>query len=276
MEQELIINFKEIKVGDKVKGSDGKWYNVLEVLPIHIPNRMFEICTSAGNIKCSDTHLWNLYRCLGDNKTFIGTVETSVIFDNFLILKDTIIGKIDSNVLLKDIKEITPEPSRCIVVDSPDHQFEILTDNINLTEIDLKDIDNKKLENISVLTHNCGMRMVCGQLGSIASRMALDNQDATTIDGAHKGAGMIKSQGQVSNIQYYFEQQKWIEDWFTKRGLTKKGWEPSEDPNASIDPSTIDLGEDEDIEIAESKTEIDFNGIHREIDNTKDQKFEEI
>ena len=126
-----------------------------------------------------------------------------------------------------------------------------------------------------IFTHNCQQRLICGQLGSIASRMALDDNQATTIDGTHKGAGMVKAQGIVSNIQYYFEDPVWIEKWFKKRGLTSKGWEPGEDPN-DLDYSKIDLGEDEDISINEDKTEIDFNGIHREIDNTKDQKFEQL
>ena len=128
----------------------------------------------------------------------------------------------------------------------------------------------------SVLTHNCMQRLVCGQLGSVASRMALDNMQATTIDGRHKGAGMVKAQGIISHIQYYFEETNWITDWFTSRGMTNKGYDISEDPNAAVDPLTIDLGEDEDISISEKKTVIEFDSIKKEIDNTKDQHFDEV
>lgn len=132
------------------------------------------------------------------------------------------------------------------------------------------------INNRTVLTHNCMQRLVCGQLGSIASRMALDNMQATTIDGKHKGAGMTKSQGIINNVQYYFTEQTWIEDWYAKRGLTEKGFEPGEDPNEEIDPSTINLGDDEEITIDKKVTRMEFNKEIREIDNTKSQKFEEV
>lgn len=132
------------------------------------------------------------------------------------------------------------------------------------------------VEENSVLTHNCMQRLVCGQLGAIASRMALDNMQATTIDGKHKGAGMTKSQGVINNVQYYFTEQTWIESWYAKRGLTDKGFEPGEDPNEQIDPSTINLGDDEEIMIDKKVTRIEFNKEVREIDNTKSQKFEEV
>ena len=128
----------------------------------------------------------------------------------------------------------------------------------------------------TVLTHNCGARMVCGRLGSVASRMALDNQDATTIDGTRKGAGIVKSQGEVTHVQYYFELQKWIVSWFKKRGLTENGYMPSEDPNATIDPASLDFGDDEDMSINRDKTEIDFANVHREVDHTQNQKFKEV
>ena len=127
-----------------------------------------------------------------------------------------------------------------------------------------------------VLTHNCQERLVCGRLGSVASMMALGNTQATAIDGSHKGAGMVNSQGQITNIQYYYADTSWIEDWFKARGLTKKGWEHGEDPNEAINPDDIDFGDDEEIDIIKNKTEIDFEGIHKEIDNSKDQRFTQI
>lgn len=153
---------------------------------------------------------------------------------------------------------------------------EINGEKIVVNKSYLEMLKNGTLENLGVLTHNCGQRLVCGRLGSIASRMALDDQQACTIDGKRKGAGIIKSQGEVAHIQYYFTLQKWITDWFLARGLTAKGYMPGEDPNEQIDPDTIDFGEDEDLNVERNKTNIDFSGMHREIDNTQDQKFDEV
>lgn len=170
--------------------------------------------------------------------------------------------KFDGDVI--EIKNITKE----------NFEIEFQNNIYNISKNNLFDL--LTLQSRKIITHNCQERLVCGQLGSIASRMALGDNQATTIDGTHKGAGMVSSQGIVSNIQYYFEEQKWITDWYRKRGLTDYGYEVGEDPNEEIDPSSIDLGEDEDIEITENKTNIDFNGIHKEVDHTKAQKFEEI
>ena len=137
-------------------------------------------------------------------------------------------------------------------------------------------MQSNMLDNISIFTHNCGQRLVCGRLGSIASRMALDDNQATTIDGTRKGAGIIKSQGEVAHIQYYFAIQKWIEEWFMARGLTKKGYMKGENPDDMENPDDINFGDDEDLKISRTKTNIDFNKVHREVDHTQDQKFEEI
>lgn len=135
-------------------------------------------------------------------------------------------------------------------------------------------VDGEVVE--ACLTRNCGQRLVCGRLGSVASRMALDDNQATTIDGTHKGAGIIKSQGEVAHIQYYFTEQNSIEKWFTDRGLTRKGFAPGEDPSEAIDPSKLDFGEDEDLSIEHKRTDIDLAGLHREVDFTQNQKFEEV
>lgn len=137
--------------------------------------------------------------------------------------------------------------------------------------------DLMELSEEAIYTHNCMERLVCGQLGSIASRMALDNQDATTIDGRHKGAGIVKAQSVIQHIQYYFEQQKAIEKWFTERGMDSKGYDPSDKKSNVVDPDSIDFGDDEEeITIQNKKTVIEFQDIHKEIDNNKDQKFNEV
>lgn len=261
--EEIIIDMGSLQDGDQVMGIDGNWHDI-EILPIHKPERMFKINfidednINLGFIKCSGDHLWTIY----DNFNQPITIESKTIFDEKLYQYSYKVGKIDGP-LIGSIEEIESEYSRCISIKgmqgSDSMLFEVITD-----------------KGEKIFTHNCMQRLICGQLGSVASRMALDDNQATTIDGTHKGAGMVKAQGIVSNIQYYFEQQKWIEDWFTKRGLTNKGWELHEDPNASIDANSIDLGDDEEINIITNKTVIEFNDIHKEVDNTKAQKFEEV
>jgi len=103
--------------------------------------------------------------------------------------------------------------------------------------------------------------------------MALGSTLGTTIDGSHKGAGITKMQGEISRVQYYFEQQKWIDEvYFKQRGLNSLGYlegqvEETED---------IVLEGDIELDNTASKTVIDFDDQHAEIDTRKDQKFEEI
>ena len=124
-----------------------------------------------------------------------------------------------------------------------------------------------------IYTHNCAARIVAGRLEQTASMMALGSTLATTIDGTHKGAGLTKMQGQISRVQYYFEQQKWITDtYFKQRGLDELGYTPNS-VQASDD---IELSGDIELDNTNSTTVIDFSGEHAEIDQRKDQKFEEV
>lgn len=103
--------------------------------------------------------------------------------------------------------------------------------------------------------------------------MALGSTLGTTVDGTHKGAGITKMQGQISRVQYYFEQQKWIsETYFKQRGLDNLGYSPDSTETAE----DIELSGSIDLDNSNSKTIIDFDDQHAEIDNRKDQKFEEI
>lgn len=104
--------------------------------------------------------------------------------------------------------------------------------------------------------------------------MALGSTLGTTIDGSHKGAGITKMQGEISRVQYYFEQQKWInETYFKQRGLDELGYTTNSVTDIADD---IELEGDIDLDITNSKTVIDFDDEHAEIDNRKDQKFSEV
>ena len=126
-----------------------------------------------------------------------------------------------------------------------------------------------------VFTSNCGGRMVCGRLEGTPSMMALGSTLGCTIDGSHKGAGITKMQGQISRVQYYYEDQSWIVNtYFTQRGLNALGYL---DDSMSIDKSDdIDLSGTIDLDEDTNKTIIEFDDEHAEIDNRKDQKFTEI
>ena len=104
--------------------------------------------------------------------------------------------------------------------------------------------------------------------------MALGSTLGTTIDGSHKGAGITKMQGEISRVQYYFEQQKWINDvYFKQRGLNSLGY-LDDQPEEKVED--IDLSGTIDLDNSASKTVIDFDDQHAEIDTRKDQRFEEI
>lgn len=179
--------------------------------------------------------------------------------------------------MLEGVKTIKEMNINCDGVDVPMVAVENGDGSITLMQRDhLEEVENAQKLGDVLLTHNCGCRLVCGRLGTIASRMALDDNQATTIDGTRKGAGIIKSQGEIAHIQYYFALQKWIVEWFESHGLTKFGYEPGEDPNIPVDPNSLDFGEDEDISISRDKTNIDFSGLHREVDHTQDQKFQQV
>lgn len=132
----------------------------------------------------------------------------------------------------------------------------------------------KKIANNAIFTHNCGARVVCGRLESIPSQMALGSTLGTTIDGSHKGAGITKMQGEISRVQYYYEDQSWIaKTYFKQRGLNELGYLD----NVPTDtPEDINLSGTIDLDNTNSKTVFEFDDQHAEIDNRKDQRFEEI
>lgn len=256
---EIETTIGELKDGDQIYCTNGEWKEINEILPLHVPDNMYRLHfknkNNSGYVDCSGDHEWSIY-IGGRNKQ--ETVISSDLIYNVNIPSNSRFGSLNGPKL-KKIERITPYLSRCISVNNEDHLFEIIDSNGN-----------------KIFTHNCMNRLVCGQLGSVASRMALDNNTATAIDGSRKGAGIIRSQGDVAHIQYYFEEPTWWEKWCEDRGLTRFGYAPGEDPNAPLDPNLIDLGEDEELSLPRDKTKIEFHKTIKEIDKTKDQKFEEI
>ena len=104
--------------------------------------------------------------------------------------------------------------------------------------------------------------------------MALGSTLGTTIDGSHKGAGITKMQGEISRVQYYFENQNWIQNvYFKQRGLNQFGYL---DDTVSQVAEDISLSGVEELDNSNSKTVIDFDDQHAEIDSRKDQRFEEL
>ena len=112
---------KDIKIGDKIKGTDGKWYNVIDKTEQKIPYKMYKIQFNNGYIKCSDTHQWNIYV---NNKSY--TMDTEGLFQNLDFYKNHHIGTPDG-AILENISEIEPEIVQCITTDASDNQFMIYT-----------------------------------------------------------------------------------------------------------------------------------------------------
>lgn len=125
-----------------------------------------------------------------------------------------------------------------------------------------------------VIQNNCQFRMACGKLGQVASMMALGNTLGTTIKSTPPGSGAISAIGKIDMIQYYFETHSWIEEWYSKRGLNKKGF----DLNAKEDNFDTDevLEGIEEIETVREVVDIEFAGVEGSVDKTRDQNFEEI
>lgn len=107
--------------------------------------------------------------------------------------------------------------------------------------------------------------------------MSMGSTLATTIDGTHKGAGMTKMQGQISRVQYYYENQKWISDiYFKQRGLDELGYTPGMRDSDADDSEDVVLEGEIELDNNNSKTVIDFSGEHAEIDTRQNQRFEEV
>lgn len=111
----------EVKIGDEVLGTDGKWHKVVNKTEVKLANNMYEITFSNGKVKCSDTHQWNIFI---NDKMY--TTDAEGLFQEFEWYKNRHIGTIDGPIFLS-IKKIPPELVQCITTDAKDNQFAIYT-----------------------------------------------------------------------------------------------------------------------------------------------------
>lgn len=110
---------KDVKVGDKILGTDGKWHTVIEKTHVKLAYNMYEIEFSNGKIKCADSHQWNIF--INDK---IYTIDTMAIAQEFDFYKNRHVGTIDGPIII-GINKIPPEIVQCITTDAKDHQFAI-------------------------------------------------------------------------------------------------------------------------------------------------------
>ncbi len=284
------IKIKDIKVGDKIIGLDNEPCTVIDKIEEYTPNRMFKITFKNGmKIKCSDNHLWNVYN--PDFEDINDILTTEEIYNricenrfNFVvgIYGDSFNGK-STAVGIKRIKEIKPTKVCCVKVDNNKNSFKC-TDRFNRI----------------ILTHNCQARFVCGRVGTTASMMALGSAIGTSINGNIKGQGMASFNGANINLQFYFENFDWIIKWYRRCGFDDYGWRKGTNPymddveNSEVnekeldnlfesnDEAKSDSNSDKDnkenidnyFQFEHSISNIDFAGVHGEVDTTKKQKFE--
>lgn len=241
---------QDLTDGDIVLGTDGKWHSI-RVLPIE-EKQMYDFITSAGTVRCSFDHEWAVFN--GKQKEPL-VCSTEILSQSLGEYKGSRIGE-KSGPKLLDIQSAGVEKCRCISVDTPDHQFAILTDEDN-----------------PIFTHNCTGRIVCGPVSPAASLMALDNSLGTTIKGDPKGAGIYSVNGEMTNIRFYYADQNWIKDWFHARGLDDKGYPLGE----KIKERDIKLdADDEELHLPHDNITYEFQDKKKEIANQKEQHFETV
>lgn len=124
----MLKTIREIKVGDLVMGTDGKWHKVIEKTTQKLAWKMYEITflqpnNELGTIKCSDTHQWNVFI---NNKEY--TIDTMAIAKDLDFYRDKHVGT-KKGPIIKDIKAIPAEIVQCITTDAPDHQFAVYLTN---------------------------------------------------------------------------------------------------------------------------------------------------
>ena len=247
MYEEIETTMGELQDGDLVMGSDGEWHEIT-ILPI-VEKPIHKVTFSNGSVFSSFDHQWRVF--FNGTAVDLTTADISYKID---LYRGCHVGKEDGPTIVNS-EYIDMMKCRCIQVDNEDHQFEVLTDEGN-----------------AILTRNCAGRLVCGRLGSTASQMALGNSLATAIDGERKGAGIVSVNGVMSNIQYYFESPEWIDKWFESHGLDRNGYEIGKEE----EKVEIILEGEEEITIPENLAHYEFEDIEKNVNNNKEQKFENV
>ena len=110
---------RDIKEGDLVMGTDGKWHKVIEKTNIKLSYGMYKVTFSNGSVKCSNTHQWNIYV---NDKMY--TIDTEGLYQEYEFYKGKHIGTLNGPTF-ESIEKIPPELVQCITTDAPDHQFAI-------------------------------------------------------------------------------------------------------------------------------------------------------
>lgn len=253
---------KDLKVGDTVMGPSGP-VTVTKIISKNIPVREFKIKFSGirGYVKCSSNHIWKVYK--DGNSDYLETI----FLLNLPNYKEYHIGSEDGPTI-KSVKEIKPKEVCCIQVDSEDHLFGITTDDKNC-----------------IYTSNCQMRLACGRLGSVASMMLFGSTIGTTINGSIPGQGIVYSNGDRTNVQYYFTEIDFITDFYKKAGFDKTGRrkdknyveeEEKEDFEGEfVETSNSDSDDIEDFfEFEKEIEDIELDGVTGTFDKTVKQKFD--
>lgn len=115
----LIKTISEINIGDRVKGTDGRWHKVIDKTKVRLSYKMYKITFNNGFVKCSDTHQWNVFV---KDKEY--TIDSMGIYQEFEFYKGCHVGTIDGPTI-ENIEKIPEELVQCITTDAPDHQFAI-------------------------------------------------------------------------------------------------------------------------------------------------------
>lgn len=246
--KEVETTMGELQDGDLVKGTDGKWYPI-KILDIQ-KKKIYQLNTNAGTIQTSYDHDWIVF---ADDDYLGEQYTTEEVYERRNEFRGYNLGVKDGPIL-ENVEEIGEKECRCIQTEAPGHLFEVYTS-----------------DGQPIFSKNCSGRLVAGRLNSTASLMALGNSLATGIDGNHKGAGIVSVDGQMSNVQYYYADPSWIEEWFKARGMDKNGREPGK----SQDKEIVLEGEEE-FSIRDGDEVYKFEDIEKKVVNKKEQKFENI
>lgn len=248
----------DVKIGDKILGTDGNYYSVIDKTPVHIPTKVYSISFTNGNVICSDTHQWTVHT--SDN-SYSYVTEAEDLFRNkdWFIENDIHFGRYEDNIKLLDVSLVEQTECVCITTNSPDNQFLIYTDSGN-----------------PIYTHNCGFRAFCGRATETgASLVALDNNLATTIDSTYPGMGIVQSGGKNEFIRYYFSKFEDLEEYYQQRGLDELGYSPI-DSEFSGNSQLEDLDGEIEITVNRDKSKYEFEKNSVEIDNREEQDWREV